>query len=77
MPAYRLPAGLARVYRNTDGPSRFTGTLWCWIAETEGRKTFCNTREEARNVVADYRRKRRDLIRQGERAQGRAEFWKG
>ena len=72
--SYRLPAGLVTVQRNTDGPARFTGARWAWVAVIEGRKTFCATREEARAAVAEYRKERAALLRQGERIQARQEF---
>lgn len=72
---YRLPNGIASVYRNTDGPARFSGTFFRWIAEIEGRKIYCNTRQEARDCVAEYREERRQLIQEGERQQGRANLY--
>ena len=71
--AYQLPRGLCRVYRNVSA-ARFTGNFLRWIAECEGKKTFCDTRESARGVVYQYRVERYRLIRQGNRAQAQIEF---
>ena len=72
--SYRLPAGVASVYRNTDGPARFTGAFWPWIAEIQGKKTYCESRADARAVVAEYRAERAAAIREGEKIQARQEF---
>lgn len=72
---YRLPPGLAAVRRNPHGPARFTGNFLPWIAEIEGRVTYCSTRDSARATVAEYRAERARLIRDGLKAQARAQLY--
>lgn len=74
MVKYLVPRGLCSVRRNPYGPARFTGNYFRWIAECEGKETFCDTRESARGVVYHYRAERYRLIRQGNRVQAQIEF---
>lgn len=55
--AKRLPNGIASIYRNPYGPARMTGMFFPWIAEINGEETYCETRDCARAVVAEYREK--------------------
>lgn len=71
---YRLPAGAATITRNHT-PARFTGNLLRWIVEIEGQKTYCETRDCARAVVAEYREERAALLRAGLRQQAQAGLW--
>lgn len=74
--SYRLPAGIARVYRNPCPAPRFGGGhFWPWIAEIHGKLTYCESRESARAVVAEYRADRLAAIREGQRQQARANFY--
>jgi hypothetical protein len=52
----RLAPGVAEITRNTNGPARITGNHFRWIANIQGAKTFCNTREEARSIVRNYKK---------------------
>ena len=60
-----------QVRRNPHGPARFTGNHFRWICETPDGVTYCETREDARDVARAYNAERRALIREFERGQGR------
>ena len=66
-----------KVYRNTDGPARFTGAHWPWICETPDGRIYCDSRESARESARAHNQERAALIREGERYQARVEFYDG
>ena len=68
--------GLCRIIRN-DTPARFTGNLFRWIVESPNGRTYCDTRQSARDTVAAYKAERRALLREGLKQQARAEFYHG
>lgn len=63
------------VRRNPHGPARFTGNFLRWICETPDGVTYCETREDARQVARDYNEERRALLAEGARMQARANFY--
>lgn len=65
---------VCRVYRNQT-PARFTGNFLPWICETPDGKTYCETRECAREVARKYNAERARLIRDYEKAQARANLY--
>lgn len=68
---------VCRVYRNPDGPARFTGNFFPWICETPEGKTYCDCRESARDTARAYNEERRRLAREYLKEQGRIEFYSG
>jgi len=63
------------VRRNPNGPARFTGNFFRWLCETPDGVTYCETREDARQVARDYNDERRALLAEGARMQARANFY--
>jgi len=74
MGKYRLPHGLAEIRRNPN-PARFTGNHLRWVAVIHGKATYCETRETARAVIAQYRDERESLIKAANRIQAIGEFY--
>lgn len=68
--------GLCRITRN-DTPARFTGNFLRWIVESPEGRTYCDTRQAARDLVHQIKAERRALLCEGLRQQGRAEFYHG
>ena len=63
-----------RVYRNYT-PARFTGNFMRWICETPEGKTYCETRECARDVAREYNEERKRLQREFLRTQARIDLY--
>ena len=66
---------VCNVRRNPHGPARFTGSFFHWMCETPDGVTYCETREDARQVARDYNAERRALLAEGARMQARANFY--
>lgn len=66
---------VCRIFKNSHGPSRFTGNWFPWICETPDGQTYCDTRESARDVARDYNQERKNLLKEGAIYQGKVEFY--
>lgn len=64
---------VCKVYRNST-PAWFTGNFMPWICETPDGKTYCDTRETARQIARKYNQERFQLLREFAREQAKQEF---